>query len=149
MTEEENKAIEDLKDILKYWQTIVDIEDDTEREIEMNMYSEEMPFNQLKVAINLIEKQAKEIEERKSERETFLKWLSFTCKELGISEDTPIIDLLQEIKENYISKDKIRKKLNWYEDTCKRLSKSGIELDMYERYQGAIELGEELLEEGE
>ena len=60
MTEEEKKAIEDLKDILKYWQTIVDIEDDIEREIEMNCYSEEMPFKQLKIALNLIEKLQKE-----------------------------------------------------------------------------------------
>ena len=61
MTEEEKKAIEDLKDILKYWQTIVEIEDDVEREIEMNCYSEEMPFEQLKIALNIIEKQAEEI----------------------------------------------------------------------------------------
>ena len=46
-----------------------------------------------------------------------------------------------------ILKDKIEEKLKWYEDTCERLSKSGIELDMYDRYQGAIELCKELLEE--
>lgn len=46
-----------------------------------------------------------------------------------------------------ILKDKIEEKLKWYEDTCERLSKSGIELDMYDRYQGAIELCKELLGE--
>ena len=66
MTEEEKKAIEDLKDILKYWQTIVDIEDDVEREIEMSCYCEEMPFEQLKIALNLIEKLQKENRELKS-----------------------------------------------------------------------------------
>ena len=54
---------------------------------------------------------------------------------------------IKELKSNSIPKDKIKEKLNWYEDTCERLSKSGIELDMYDKYQGAIELCKELLEE--
>lgn len=62
MSEEEKKAIEGLKKILEYWQTIVDIKDPIEREIEMSMYSEEMPFYQIKQVLNLIEKQNKVID---------------------------------------------------------------------------------------
>ena len=126
MTEEEKKAIEDLKDILKYWQTIVDIEDDVEREIEMTCYSEEMPFEQLKIALNLIEKQAKEIKERKNEEKTFFKWLSFACKELGIGEDTPIIDMLQEIKNNYVSKEYIKQKLKELKRDIKKCGSTDV-----------------------
>ena len=48
---------------------------------------------------------------------------------------------------DYISKDKIKERKKWYEDTCEHLSKNGIDLDKYDQYQGAIELCEELLEE--
>lgn len=95
MTEEEKKAIEDLKDILKYWQTIVDIEDDVEREIEMNCYSEEMPFEQLKIALNLIEKLQKEN-------------LLLSAKEN--------MSAYFEFKRNYIPKDKIREKIKELEE---------------------------------
>ena len=61
-TEEEKKTIESSKAILEHWQEILDIEDDIERDIEMSMYSEEMPFNEMKILLNLIEKQQKEIE---------------------------------------------------------------------------------------
>lgn len=63
MNDEEIKAIKELKEILKYWQTIVNIEDDIEREIEMNCYIEEMPFNQIKTLLNLIEKKETRIQE--------------------------------------------------------------------------------------
>lgn len=101
MTEEEKKAIEDLKDILKYWQTIVEIEDDVEREIEMNCYSEEMPFEQLKIALNLIEKLQKENEEKDK------KILGRKFYE---------VDLNELLKENYIPKDKIREKIKALEE---------------------------------
>ena len=65
MSEEEKKAIETTKVILKEWQKIVDIEDPTEREIEMTCYAEEMPFSEMKTLLNLIEKQQKEIEREK------------------------------------------------------------------------------------
>ena len=56
-------------------------------------------------------------------------------------------DLKKYIKDNYISKDKIREHKKWYEDTCKHLSKDGIDLDRYDQYQAIIKFCEELLEE--
>ena len=57
---EEKKAIERLTEILKEWQEIVNIEDKTEREIEMSLYMEEMPFEETKTVLNLITKLQKE-----------------------------------------------------------------------------------------
>lgn len=61
--EEEKKAIERAKEILKEWQEIVDIEDTVEREIEMTLYAEDMPFNELKILVNLVEQLEKENKE--------------------------------------------------------------------------------------
>ena len=61
LSEEEKKAIERANEILKEWQKIVDIEDDIERDIEMSMYSEEMPFHTMKILLNLIQNQDTEI----------------------------------------------------------------------------------------
>lgn len=63
--EEEKKAIERAKKILKEWQEIVDIEDTVEREIETTLYAEDMPFNELKILVNLVEQLEKENKELK------------------------------------------------------------------------------------
>lgn len=60
LSEEEKKAIERLNEILKEWQEIVNIEDKTEREIEMSLYMEEMPFEETRTVLNLITKLQKE-----------------------------------------------------------------------------------------
>ena len=65
--EEEKKAIERAKEILKEWQEIVDIEDIVEREIEMTLYAEDIPFNELKILVNLVEKLEKENKELKAD----------------------------------------------------------------------------------
>ena len=67
--EEEKKAIERAKEILKEWQEIVDIEDTVEREIEMTLYAEDMPFNELKILVNLVEQLEKENKELKMNNE--------------------------------------------------------------------------------
>ena len=67
LNKEEKKAIERANEILKEWQKIVDIEDDVERDIEMSMYSEEMPFHTMKTLLNLVQKQESEINKLKEE----------------------------------------------------------------------------------
>ena len=62
LSEEEKKAIERLNEILKEWQEIVNIEDKTEREIEMSLYMEDMPFEEIKTVLNIITKLQKENE---------------------------------------------------------------------------------------
>ena len=69
MNEEEKEAIERLTEILKEWEEILNIEDKTEREIEMSLYMEDMPFKEIKTALNLITKLQKEIEHQKEKRE--------------------------------------------------------------------------------
>lgn len=64
LSEKEKKTIEKLNEILKEWQEIVNIEDKTEREIEMTLYMEDMPFEEIKTALNLITKLQKENEEK-------------------------------------------------------------------------------------
>ena len=64
MLSEEENAIKKLNEILKKWQEIVNIEDKTEREIEMSLYMEDMPFEEIKTVLNLITKLQKENEEK-------------------------------------------------------------------------------------
>ena len=69
LSEDEKKAIENLNEILKEWQKIVNIKDKTEREIEMSLYMEEMPFIEIKTVLNLVTKLQKEVEHQKEKRE--------------------------------------------------------------------------------
>ena len=69
MLSEDENAIKKLNEILKKWQEIVNIEDKTEREIEMSLYMEDMPFEEIKTVLNLITKLQKEIEHQKEKRE--------------------------------------------------------------------------------
>lgn len=50
---DKKKILNNLNDILSKWQKIVDIKDDEEREIEMSMYCEEMPFQEIKGLLDL------------------------------------------------------------------------------------------------
>lgn len=115
MTEEEKKAIEDLKDILKYWQTIVEIEDDVERKIEMNCYSEEMPFEQLKIALNLIEKLKKEITNGMEREENLKDSLMEIIETLNlennvIGQETILREIIRLQTENEELKEKVFKR---------------------------------------
>lgn len=67
MNEEVKEAIEELNEILKQWQQIINIENEEEREIEMSLYFEEMPFKDIQIALNLIDKLQKENKELKEE----------------------------------------------------------------------------------
>lgn len=50
------KAIENLNKILEEWRKILNIEDEIEREIETNLYMEEMPFKEIEVVLNELER---------------------------------------------------------------------------------------------
>ena len=110
MTEQEKKAIETTKAILKEWQKIVDIEDPTEREIEMSCYIEEMPFYEMQTLLKIIKKQQKE-----------KKLLANGIRVLGTNPDITTEEIIKEFtekpiseeymkkfKSSYISKDKVR-----------------------------------------
>lgn len=60
MTEEE--VIERLNEILEGWQEILNIKDKVEREIEMSMYFEEMPFKEIQTVLQLLEQKDKRID---------------------------------------------------------------------------------------
>lgn len=63
----EDEIIERLNKILEQWQKIVNINDDIERDIEMNVYIEEMPFYEIKGLLNLYQKEKeknKELEDK-------------------------------------------------------------------------------------
>lgn len=61
MSEEE--VIKRLNKILEEWQEIINIEDETEREINMSMYFEEMPFKEIQTVLQLLEQKDKRIDE--------------------------------------------------------------------------------------
>lgn len=112
--EEEKKAIERSKEILKEWQEIVDIEDTVEREIEMTLYAEDMPFNELKILVNLVEQLEKENKELKNNNKII---------EVNALQ---VIETNKYLKENSIPKSVIRDKIKDLE------SYKG--LVMYEKY---------------
>lgn len=132
-------------------------------QIDMQLYDE---FNDKLCEINehlgdiYTYKDLQDIKEAEKEKERSL--LRKAIKELQKEIEELKLDLEEMIKSNnhknenwvhknilnsYISRDKVKEKKKWYEDTCKHLSKNGIDLDKYDQYQGAIELCEELLEE--
>ena len=75
LSEEEKKAIERLNEILKEYEEIVNIEDKTEREIEMSLYMEDMPFAEIKTVLNLITKLQKENEEKDKQIDLMVEWI--------------------------------------------------------------------------
>lgn len=128
-------------------------------QIDMQLYNE---FNDKLCEINehlgdiYTYKDLQDGKEAEKERERSLlieavKELQKEIEKLQNIKRKDIQDLIDNEKENiyknYISKDKIKERKKWYEDTCEHLSKNGIDLDKYDQYQGAIELCEELLEE--
>ena len=142
MSEEEKKAIESVKKILEYWQTIVDIEDPIERDIEMSMYFEDMPFHEMKILLNLIEKQQKrnnELIEINKEHQKLNGELRKEIKRQGNARE------IEEkyVEENYISKDKIREKIKKYD----KIRLETKDSDLYDEMQDYIDLLIELLKE--
>lgn len=59
----EEEVIERLNKILEEWQEIINIEDETEREINMSMYFEEMPFKEIQTVLQLLEQKDKRIDD--------------------------------------------------------------------------------------
>lgn len=57
----EDEVIERLNKILEEWQEIINIEDETEREINMSMYFEEMPFKEIQTVLQLLEQKNNKI----------------------------------------------------------------------------------------
>lgn len=99
MTEEEKEAIKTTKAILREWQKIVDIEDPEERDIEMSMYIEEMPFFEMKTLLKIIKKQQKEMASMQMNYEAKIDKMEY---EMGY---------------DYISKDKVLKALGYEENS--------------------------------
>lgn len=83
LSEEEKKAIKKLNEILKEWQEIINIEDETEREIEMLLYLEEMPFEEINTVLNLITKLQKENEKKDKRINRQFKLLNKKDKEIN------------------------------------------------------------------
>lgn len=122
LSEEEKKAIERLNEILKEWQEIVNIEDKTEREIEMSLYMEEMPFEETKTVLNLITKLQKENELAKEQ----LKKQCEIADErndllVKIQELQKQIDLMAEEIRKTILIVKPESKFCQYEEDCKNI----------------------------
>lgn len=82
LSEEEKQAIERLNEILKEWQEIVNIEDKEEREIEMSLYIEEMPFEETKTVLNLISRLKKKNKKLKDKNQDLLRKLRNRVKEV-------------------------------------------------------------------
>lgn len=59
----EKEAIEKLNNILEEWQKILDIEDKVDREIEMSMYFEDMPFIEIQTVLQALKYKDNRIDE--------------------------------------------------------------------------------------
>lgn len=59
----EEKVKERLNKILEEWRKILNIEDEFERGIEMSMYFEEMPFEEIQTVLQLLEQKDKRIDD--------------------------------------------------------------------------------------
>lgn len=59
----EKEVISRLNEILEGWQDILNIKDKAEREIEMSMYFEEMPFKEIQTVLQLLEQKDKRIDD--------------------------------------------------------------------------------------
>lgn len=59
----EKEVISRLNEILEEWQDILNIKDKVEREIEMSMYFEEMPFKEIQTVLQLLDQKDKRIDE--------------------------------------------------------------------------------------
>lgn len=59
----EKEVISRLNEILEGWQEILNIKDKVEREIEMSMYFEEMPFKEIQTILQLLDQKDKRIDE--------------------------------------------------------------------------------------
>ena len=111
LSEEEKKAIKKLNEILKEWQEIINIEDETEREIEMLLYLEEMPFEEINTVLNITTKLQKENEEKDRKIEKYLDIISKniieTIKDELVQQKNKEIDLKDkqiDLMAEYISK---------------------------------------------
>ena len=59
----EKEAIERLNKILEEWQQILNIEDKVDREIEMSMYFEDMPFIEIQAVLQVLKDKDNRIDE--------------------------------------------------------------------------------------
>ena len=59
----EKEAIKKLNEILEEWQKILDIEDKVDREIEMSMYFEDMPFIEMQTVLQALKDKDNRIDE--------------------------------------------------------------------------------------
>lgn len=59
----EKEAIEKLNEILEEWQQILNIEDKVDREIEMSMYFEDMPFIEIQTVLQGLKDKDNRIDE--------------------------------------------------------------------------------------
>lgn len=59
----EKEAINTLNEILEEWRKILNIKDERERELEMSMYFEEMPFEEIQTLLQLLEQKDKRIDD--------------------------------------------------------------------------------------
>ena len=145
LSEDELKAIEKLNEILKEWQEIVNIEDKTEREIEMSLYMEDMPFEEIKTVLNLITKLQKEneIKIKGFEKEELIcsKFTEKVGKDIidykfEYENNQKIIDELQ--KENEEKDEKIRNFENEcmkFKSFCRRIRRDGHDVDLFNQGQ--------------
>ena len=92
----EEEIIKNTKAILENWQKILDIEDDIERDIEMNCYIEEMPFKELQGLLDLYQK------EKEKNRQSKMRIVQL---------ENEITARIEDVNKYFISKDEIRKLL--------------------------------------
>lgn len=141
MREEEKRAIEDLKEEIEYYKRKYFNSKDDEEYNDKILYSIRLSVKDSEVLVNLIEKLKKENEELKNKvvkRDNEIIQLEESAEKEFLTK--------QEVKENYIPKDKIRELIKKDSEIDKVEFEDDYDLN-YERKIIDVDYTEELLEE--
>ena len=154
MSEEE--IINRLNSIIKEWQEIVNIKDKQEREIEMSMYIEDMPFYEIQGLLDLYNKE-KEKNEGLQELYTGVlqDWSREKEKNKELERYKKYYQNERNLLDSYISKDKVKiffeeRLLKYAEADDGKYDKPYLtrgELELVDRYGECKEIAELLLAE--
>ena len=140
MSEEEKKAIDDLF-ALTHINGYIDLY--TQKEAKIHTLDLSKWQNGVKVLLNLLEKQQKEIEELKEKNKNLIFQLKDEEKEL-----IEVTDKIREKINYYISKDKIREKIKELEEQKEKLKYDGdVCFADYEQFCKNLKFFKEQIEE--
>ena len=151
----EEEIIKNLNNVLEKWQEIIKMEDEQEREIEMSMYFEEMPFYEIQGLLDLYQQEKEKNIKLQKRNDRQVKIINKRDKNIEELKEIANKDWGERCRltfklEDCINKDKIREKIKELDKKAKQQLKGVKGQDRYfikQIYHSKRSFGEELLEE--